>query len=39
LTLEETAEILKKSNLAVRILQHRAQKKLKEIVKNNHERI
>lgn len=33
LSLEETAKILNKSNLAVRVLQHRALKKLKEVVK------
>lgn len=35
LTLEETAEVLKKSNLAVRLLQHRALKKLKAIGQKN----
>lgn len=35
LTLDETAEIVGKTNLAVRILQHRALKKLREIIHTN----
>lgn len=37
LTLEETAEILSKTNLAVRLLQHRALKKLREVIQQTHD--